>query len=48
MYKWPKKFSKTPKEFEIDVMIAIGYQDGPRTLPERLRGDLVVHVKERH
>jgi len=25
------------KEFEIDVMIAIGYQDGPRTLPERLR-----------
>jgi len=43
-----KKFSKTPKEFEIGVMVAIGYQDGPRTLPERLRENLVVHVKERH
>jgi hypothetical protein len=43
-----KEISKTPKEFEIDVMIAIGYQDRPRTLPERLRGNLVVHVKERH
>jgi hypothetical protein len=43
-----KEIFKNSKGIEIDVMIAIGYQDGPRTLPERLRGDLVVHVKERH
>jgi hypothetical protein len=33
-----KEIFKTPEEFEIGVMIAIGYRDGPRTLPERLRG----------
>ncbi len=33
-----KEMFKTPEEFEIGVMIAIGYRDDPRTLPERLRG----------
>ena len=27
-----------PEDFEVGIMIAIGYQDSPEVLPERLRG----------
>lgn len=33
-----REIFKIPEEFEIGIMIAIGYQDSPEVLPKRLRG----------